>query len=129
MTHQSQHWYDEAAGPMVRLFALTRGRARPVIEVFDLLAMIHAERGPEPDTGRYNAGFSPEQAHILELSQDEPRSVVDLAADCDLPIGVLRVILSDLLEFGHVRVSRPVRPDRLPDEQLLKEVINGLRAL
>jgi hypothetical protein len=39
------------------------------------------------------------------------------------------VILTDLLDYGHIRVTRPVRPVDIPDERLLQEVINGLRAL
>ena len=55
--------------------------------------------------------------------------MADLASDCGLPLGVVRVILSDLLEAGCVRVSGPTVPADLPDERILREVINGLRAL
>ncbi len=58
-----------------------------------------------------------------------PRSVADIAADTDLPVGVLRVLLDDLLDAGHIRVSRPVAPAQLPDAGILKEIIDGLRAL
>ncbi|WP_233415669.1 DUF742 domain-containing protein, partial [Streptomyces sp. N35] len=43
--------------------------------------------------------------------------------------GVVRVLLGDLLELGVVRVTRPVPPAQLPDEKILREVIDGLRAL
>jgi hypothetical protein len=120
-------WYDAEAGPLVRLYALTRGRARPRHEVFDLIALISAR----PDRAHYrnDPSLSPEHTAVLELSVRSPRSVADLAADCDLPIGVTRVILSDLLEVGLIQVSRPAPPDRYPDERMLREVINGLRAL
>jgi len=39
------------------------------------------------------------------------------------------VLLGDLLEAGYVKVSRPVPPAQLPDERILREVIEGLRAL
>ncbi|MEW2491476.1 DUF742 domain-containing protein, partial [Streptomyces sp. NPDC048411] len=45
------------------------------------------------------------------------------------PGALVRVLLGDLLEAGHVQVSRPVPPAQLPDERILREVINGLRAL
>lgn len=35
----------------------------------------------------------------------------------------------DLAELGCVTVSRPVPPAQLPDERILREVIDGLRAL
>ncbi|MFJ6249966.1 MULTISPECIES: DUF742 domain-containing protein [unclassified Streptomyces] len=59
----------------------------------------------------------------------ETQSVAELAAGADLPVGVVRGLLGDLLESGFVRVRRPVPPARLPDERILREVIDGLRAL
>ncbi|WP_309094671.1 DUF742 domain-containing protein [Streptomyces sp.] len=56
-------------------------------------------------------------------------AVAELAAGADLPVGVVRVLLGDLLELGCVTVSRPVPPAQLPDERILREVIEGLRAL
>ncbi|MFD7576615.1 DUF742 domain-containing protein, partial [Streptomyces sp. NPDC059810] len=52
-----------------------------------------------------------------------------LSAVAARPGGVVRVLLCDLLESGFVRVSRPVPPAQLPDERILREVIDGLRAL
>ena len=124
---ESDRWYDDEAGPLVRLYALTRGRARPRHEVFDLIALIIAR--PDRAQYRHDPALGPEHAAVLELSSRGARSVADLAADCDLPLGVTRVILSDLLEVGLIQVSRPTVPDRLPDERMLREVINGLRAL
>ena len=120
-------WYDDDAGPLVRLYALTRGRARPRHQVFDLIALI----SPRADRDRYrnDPTLGPEHTAVLDLTAHGPRSVADLAADCDLPIGVTRVILSDLLEAGLIHVSRPLVPDRMPDERLLQEVLDGLRAL
>jgi hypothetical protein len=120
-------WYDDEAGPLVRLYALTRGRARPRHEFFDLVTLITA-RADRADV-RHDPALGPEHAAVMELCLSEARSVVDLAADCDLPIGVTRVILSDLLEVGLIQVSRPVSAAQLPDERMLREVINGLRAL
>ena len=117
-------WYDEQAGPLVRLYALTRGRARPSPVLLDLLSLVTADGDPSRDPL-----LSPEQAAVLTLCRIRPRSVAELAADLDLPLGVTRVILTDLLDYGHIRVTRPVRPTALPDERLLQEVIDGLRAL
>ena len=118
-------WFDDEAGPLVRLYAMTAGRARPTSEAFDLIAVVHAERTgddvPPPTT--------PEQTAILGLCRNAPRSVADIAADSDLPVGVVRVLLGDLLDAGHIGVSRPVPPAELPDAGILREVINGLRAL
>jgi hypothetical protein len=118
------HWYDDEAGPLVRLYALTRGRTRPVYEVFDVITLVRARSDPRSDPT-----LGPEQISVLETCRSSPRSVADLAADLDLPLGVTRVILSDLLAVGHIQVAQPVTTGRLPDENLLREVINGLRAL
>lgn len=117
-------WYDDEAGPLVRLYALTRGRARSDARVFNLLALVIAESGPYDDPT-----LSPEQVRVLELCCRAPQSVAEIAAGCDLPLGVARVLLGDLLEIGHVRVRQPKPPAALFDEHILQEVINGLRAL
>lgn len=118
-------WFDDEAGPLVRLYAMTAGRARPTSEAFDLIAVIDAgyvnDQAP-PDR-------SPEHAAILVMCRTAPRSVADIAADSELPVGVVRVLLGDLLDDGHINVSRPVQPAQLPDEHILREVIDGLRAL
>jgi hypothetical protein len=53
---------------------------------------------------------------------------VDLASDVDLPVGVVRVLLSDLTEHGIVRVLAAPRGP-VTDERLLREVLDGLQAL
>jgi hypothetical protein len=104
---------------------MTAGRARPTSEAFDLIAVIDAgDVNEESSPDR-----SPEHAAILALCRAAPRSVADIAADSDLPVGVVRVLLGDLLDDGHISVSRPVVPAQLPDERILREVIDGLRAL
>ncbi|MFJ1551884.1 DUF742 domain-containing protein, partial [Streptomyces sp. NPDC088246] len=84
---------------------------------------------PNPTTGPNKALLGPEHRALLTLCRSENQSVAELSADADLPVGVVRVLLGDLLEAGYVRVSRPVPPAQLPDEHILREVINGLRAL
>ena len=53
----------------------------------------------------------------------------DLAADLDLPLGVVRILLGDLQERSLVAIHHPIPPARLPDVQILKEVVDGLRRL
>jgi uncharacterized protein DUF742 len=117
-------WYDDEAGPLVRLYALTGGRARSAALVFDLMALVIAISSPYDDPT-----LGPEQAAVLELCALGPRSVAEIAAECDLPIGVARVLLGDLLEIGHIRVRQPVPQARVIDQAILQEVIDGLRAL
>ncbi|WP_405917780.1 DUF742 domain-containing protein [Streptomyces sp. NBC_00728] len=122
-------WYDQEAGPLVRPYAMTGGRTKagPAGVHFDLIALVTldaAAPGADDDTS-----LGPEHRTLIELCRTETQSVAELAAGADLPLGVVRVLLGDLLERCCVTVSRPVPPAQLPDERILREVIEGLRAL
>jgi hypothetical protein len=126
MTDSDQRWYDEEAGPLVRLYAVTTGRARVgSAQRLDLMTVIHAL---PPDAG-HDLVLSPEQAAILRLCGTRPHPVADIASDSELPLTVVRVLLSDLLAAGLIRATPPVPPARLPDARILRRVIDGLRAL
>ncbi|WP_051836243.1 DUF742 domain-containing protein [Streptomyces sp. NRRL WC-3742] len=114
---------------MVRPYAMTGGRTGEG-QRFDLIALVRAEQ-PDPLLAPAAAELpaGPEQARILDLCRGTPLSVAELAADLDLPVGVVRVLLGDLLAAGLIRVTRPVPPALLPDERILQEVVHGLRAL
>lgn len=124
MPSPDDHWLDEEAGPVVRPYALTRGRTRPSGETLDLIAIITAVRGVQVDP----ASLDPEHLSVLRLCR-LPASVADLAADLDLPLGVVRILLGDLQERSLVAIHHPIPPARLPDVQILKEVVDGLRRL
>ncbi|MGR6321745.1 DUF742 domain-containing protein [Micromonospora soli] len=121
-----QHeWLDAAAGPVVRPYTLTGGRVRPSVEGFDLMAFVLAT--PVADlTGV--PGLQPEHRRLVELA-GRPVAVADLAADLDLAVGVIRVLLGDLLARGLVAVHQPPAAAYLPDDNILKAVVSGLRAL
>ncbi|QXJ20877.1 DUF742 domain-containing protein [Actinomadura graeca] len=118
-------WVDEMAGPVLRPFAVAGGRTRQAYSDLDLIAIVLTAEVPMPAPG----SLGTEDELILELCV-RPRSVADLAADLALPVGVMRVLVGDLLRRGLVTVRRPAtsRSGR-PDPRLLKEVIDGLRAL
>lgn len=120
-------WLDREAGPVVRPYALTGGRTDPVGDaVLDVISVI-AATGP-PLTRAESAKFSPEHRKLLRLCQ-VPGTVADVAADIALPLGVVRVLLADLIQQKMITVlpRRAPRPQASTD--LLKEVLDGLRAL
>jgi hypothetical protein len=123
MPPAEDRWLDRDAGPIVRPYALTGGRTRPAGEAFDLTSMITAVRGAQAS----GHDLEPEHLALLRLCR-VPACVADLAADLDLPLGVVRVLLSDLRERGLIAVAHP-EPGRLTDPQLLREVADGLRRL
>ncbi|MFG2950420.1 DUF742 domain-containing protein [Streptomyces adustus] len=125
---RGSQWYDNEAGPLVRPYAMTGGRTRsgPAGVRFDLIALVSLDPAAPGDD---DVGLGPEHRCLVDLCRPETQSVAELAAGADLPVGVVRVLLGDLLELGRVTVSRPVPPAQLPDERILREVIEGLRAL
>ena len=119
-------WVDRNAGPVVRPYALTGGRTRPAGAVLDLITVIVASSlalGPDD-----SLGLSPEHRRILGLCRG-PATVADVASTTALPLGVVRVLVADLIGQGRVTVlaQRPVGEE--PSTAMLKEVLNGLRAL
>ncbi|MFM9367495.1 DUF742 domain-containing protein [Streptomyces sp. Da 82-17] len=122
--------YDDDAGPLVRLYAMTAGRARTEngAERVDLMAIVRAR----PEATAPRAPLPPEQRDLLALCTSGPRPVADLASDSGLPLGVVRVLLGDLTAAGLITVTTPdaaPQTSTRPDAHLLREVIHGLRAL
>ena len=123
MPSNDERWLDADAGPVVRPYALTQGRTRHVGASFDLVATVTATRAIA-DPGC----LAPEHISVLRLAR-APTTVVDIASDVDLPLGVVRIILADLRELGLVAIrTPPVMAERI-DAHTLREVLNGLRAL
>ncbi len=124
MPSPDEKWHDEAAGPVVRPYALIRGRTRPTGGKVDLIAMVMA-------TGRVPAepwALDPEQFSMLQLCR-VPISLADLASGLDLPVGVVRILLADLRDQGLVAVHHPEPAAQRHDSRVLREVADGLRRL
>ncbi len=115
-------WWDHEAGPVVRPYMVTGGRVEPATSDLDLITHVVAISGLAAETP------SPEHQTILGLTQ-EPRPVAEVAARLDLPLGVVRVLLSDLLSAGLIARYDPPAKDDLPNIETLQAVIHGLRAL
>jgi hypothetical protein len=124
MPSPADRWLDKEAGPVVRPYAVIRGRTRPTGTDLDLIALVTAVRG----TRARSADLGPEHYSILRLSR-LPVSVADLASDLDLPVGVIRVLIADLRDLELVTVHNPTPPARLLDPRILREVVDGLRRL
>jgi hypothetical protein len=123
VTPSDREWLDQDAGPVVRPYALTGGLTRPSGQRFDLLDMVGVVRRAAQDMPQ----LAPEQAKLLERCQI-PAPLVDLAADLDLPVGVIRILVSDMRERGLVTIHR-ARPAGVGDLKILQEVVDGLRRL
>ena len=109
--------------PVVRPYALVRGRTKPAGDRLDVISMAYSLRVSVPDP----TDLEPEHLAMLRRCAI-PTSVAELASALDLPLGVVRVLLADLRERELVRIDRPSQ-ERVTDVQLLREVANGLRRL
>ena len=119
-----ERWMDREAGPVVRLYALTKGRTLPNGgATFGLIDVVVAT-GERPSE---HFRIGPEHRRILSVCR-RPIPIVDLTSEIDLPLGVVRVLLGDLTGEGLLKiVSAQQQP--IPDQGLLRMVLNGLESL
>ncbi|WP_406637310.1 DUF742 domain-containing protein [Amycolatopsis sp. WGS_07] len=118
-----ESWYEDEAGPLVRSYAVTGGRTRSDTRGLDLITLVVALRAANE-----TPGLEPEYARILSLCQ-RPVSVAEVAARVDLPLPVVKVMLSDLIERNLVlfRTATPVTD--APSPHVLQAVLDGIRKL
>lgn len=115
---------NDDPGPVVRPYALTGGRARPVTGTFDLIALV-ASAGERTVPAH---GLAPEHLAILDLCRSV-MSVAEVSAHLDLPVGTVRVLLGDLLVRKLVDIWPPTPRVATTEDRTLEAVLHGLRAL
>jgi hypothetical protein len=117
-------WLDREAGPVVRPYAVTKGRTQPRGEQsFGLIDVVFTT-GERPPT-HFRPG--PEHRRILTLCR-RPTPVADVIFEIDLPIGVVRVLLGDLAGEGMLRVIL-TQSEPGTEQRLLRMVLDGLESL
>ncbi|BAU86020.1 multi-component regulatory system-8 [Streptomyces laurentii] len=116
----------------VRPYSLTGGRTRfgHVLLVETFVAALEAapERKVLTDGGAAARGLMPEMRAIVELCR-RMRTVAEISALLKMPLGVVRVLLSDLADQGKIRVYGTGHGTDRPDRALLERVLSGLRRL
>ena len=110
-------WYDDNAGPIVRLYAMTGGRVHLDDHEFTVSTLVRRTGDP----ARASA-LSPEESAILRLCA-RALSVAEIAAYLTLPLGTVQVLLGDLRGAGLVRT--PSQPEQ---EHLSLAVMERLHA-
>jgi Protein of unknown function (DUF742) len=125
MSAPKDRWLDRDAGPVVRPYAMTKGRTAPAsgshVGLIDVVTAVADARIPS------DVRLNREHRRILSHCS-QPVTVVDLASDIDLPVGVVRVLLSDLSQYGVLRVVATPR-GQTKNERLLRDVLDALQAL
>lgn len=125
-TDAHEPWYDADAGPLVRAYAVTRGRTRPTqfLQMVTLVVTVSASVSAVPASD----APTPEHREILRRCR-RPLSVAEVAAVIDLPLGAAKVLISDLIERGALIARSPDLDSHSLDRQLIRTVIDGIRRL
>ncbi|MDT0394845.1 MULTISPECIES: DUF742 domain-containing protein [Streptomyces] len=115
---------EPVTSDFVRSYVITGGRSLPSSEELALhtLVTLAPERTPP-------LGAGPEVRAIWELCAGGYLSVAEVAGHLGLPVGVARLLLTDLAEQGHLlRRAEPPRAQNV-DRATLEKVLNGLQSL
>ncbi|MFF7334164.1 DUF742 domain-containing protein [Streptomyces sp. NPDC090306] len=123
----------ERRAARVRPYSLTGGRTRfgHVLLVETFVAALEApEERKELPNGSLTTRVMPEMRAIVELCR-RMRTVAEIAALLRMPLGVVRVLLSDLADQGKIRVygTGTGHGTGRPERALLERVLSGLRRL
>ena len=114
-----------AEASLVRPYILTAGRTQSGVSL-PLEAPIRAvDIGPAPRWPGHDV-----RTRIIALSADRP-SVAEIAARLELPLGVARVLIGDLVTQGYLRVDATLADavDTEDRRELIGRTLRGLRAL
>ncbi|WP_115944502.1 DUF742 domain-containing protein [Amycolatopsis thermalba] len=115
---------DEENRLRVRPYVLTKGRTHSAYELaIETLVSVRADAkwtGPA-----LSAEYQPVRAVV-----DSPRSLAEVAALLSIPLGVARVLLSDMAELGLLHIHGIERTaEGRPPLELMKRVLDGLQRL
>jgi hypothetical protein len=116
----------EASSPdsrIVPVYALTRGRTRSFGEDLPWEALVTTTGAGVAAQPRLRF----EHARIIELCRN-PVSIAEVAAELGVPIGVARVLVSDLRSEGLLVIHSPALDAAgRPGPEILERLLNGLR--
>lgn len=108
-------------GRVVPVYALTGGRTRsrhgPDMPVETLVTVTSSRRGVGSLQAEYRIA--------VDLAA-RPISIIEIGAALGVPVGVARVLVSDLVDTGHLTVHLP--PSTGPAPEVLERLLEGLRA-
>lgn len=124
MTGTRDSWFDDDAGPLVRPYAITRGRTIGAGHDLDMLTIVVRARGAPP-----LRRTEPEYLDIVQLCT-EPQTVAEVAAALKLPLAVTKILVGDLIGDSHLIFRTPVQMESGPgDFNILRAVLDGIRKI
>jgi hypothetical protein len=111
----------DLTGRLIRPYAMTGGRTIADSDI-SLEAQIQASTRASQHLGAYRW----EAAKVVELVQS-PMALIEIAARLEIPIGVARVLVADLVSDGAVVLHVPEKTQSFAS--LLERVLDGVRNL
>ena len=113
---------NETQGRFVRPYAITGGRTSVEGPQLELESQVVAT-----DRGRANQHrYRWEAARVIEAC-DSAIALIEISAKLELPVGVSRVVVSDLIKQGAVELLIEEEPSSY--SELLEKVLDGIRNL
>jgi hypothetical protein len=112
----------------VRPYAVTGGRTRTskTQQHLPVEALVQSFGGHDA------VGLTPERRRILQLTREQYLSVAELSAHVELPVGIMRVLISDMAESGQVKihgVGSTSNSAPATSLSVLESVLNGISSL
>ncbi|EME15399.1 DUF742 domain-containing protein [Rhodococcus triatomae] len=129
MTRPGETWFDDAAGPLIRPYAVTRGRTVGAGHDLDMLTLVVTVT-PGPRLRH----LEPEYTEIVRLCR-EAQSVAEVSAHLNLPLAVTKILVGDLITEGLLNFRAPASGDFndgiavTDDLNILQAVLDGIRKL
>lgn len=112
-----------ARSARVRPYAITGGRTssrRPLL--LETLVSV-----PEFDRAVYRELVA--ETREIYLLCRAVRSIAEISAGLGIPLGVVRVLVSDLVDEGRVRIHPSAAGAGVPEHVLLERVLRGLQTI
>ena len=107
---------------LVPAYLATDGSAQPSRNTLDRLTVLTATGEHVPE------GLEPPAYRIAALLSGGALTLAEVAGYLRLPVSVVKVLVSDLVDHGHLTVHASALRSGRRDRQLLERVLSGLRA-
>jgi hypothetical protein len=107
---------------LVPAFLATDGSAWASRNTLDRMTVLTATGDRVPE------GLDPPAHRIVTLLSGGALTLAEVAAYLRLPVSVVKVLVSELVDHGRLTVHAPLSRSGHRDRQLLERVLSGLRA-
>lgn len=132
MTHPTSHSPGDEEASTVRPYAVTGGRVSAANVDLPMEALVTSSLDVKT-----SKGLTPEKKKILALAAGTYQSVAELSAHTRLPLGVVRVLVTDLAESHYLTIhtggtaqdSTTHTAEGDISLSLLESVLDGIAAL